>query len=697
MIRLFPEPKECIDNGGFTPEFQSLNCQMGNTSKEFSEEELKEIIQFRFYDKKDVELFNRDGFVVEALPSLEGVSSHKPEMLKLQGYQLIITKEKSVVRFESREGFINGVTSLKRLLKKQGGHYTFPLCEITDYPSIAVRAVAPPMSWYAGYGRIGFDTQLFGREKWHEYLNACLDDKINQLNIVMYGYWPFEFEEYPETVFRDIPVRIWNSENDEFLEIKYTHPNLIENFLKDFIDYAHKMKVKIFAYVGLNSYNGGYSLKHPEKRMIAPSDNEFLNDFDSICLSDKDNIDYILASMRKIASLGFDGFSLEESEEGFWYCECDSCRERWHKHSKTPGEAKHEANFWLLHKIYEEVRKINPDIIIGIRAFRQPPLEKTPEFLQECVNSIPADVNLFWAPALYVPSTEFEKWINAFGKERIWGRDSESNAITSTMGRLYRIFESNVLRYQDEPNVQVIERDIEQHITSVEADVYGINGFMFEWYGYFMHQWAHGNYGWGSRMPMQEFFREVCSFNFGRELGSKVLSVLQSILTIHESQMPLYSTPFPFQKNKITDGDIPAIQKAIERHPSLMREIEEILLECERPELQKYIPHFKKIHTAEKRNRIIYDLILASLEYERETDPVKKDALLDAILDINEKDFSIVKDSYFDICPVSESGVSSCMFPYYEIKRLIHNIRHPENPDHAIVCSGIEALGWLWL
>jgi hypothetical protein len=52
---------------------------------------------------------------------------------------------------------------------------------------------------------------------------------------------------------------------------------------------------------------------------------------------------------------------------------------------------------------------------------------------------------------------------------------------------------------------------------------------------------------------------------------------------------------------------------------------------------------------------------------------------------------------FFDINPVGETGVKSCMFPYHEMKRLIHNIRHPESPDNDIICSGIEALGWLWL
>lgn len=52
---------------------------------------------------------------------------------------------------------------------------------------------------------------------------------------------------------------------------------------------------------------------------------------------------------------------------------------------------------------------------------------------------------------------------------------------------------------------------------------------------------------------------------------------------------------------------------------------------------------------------------------------------------------------FFDINPVRQTGVGSCMFPYHEMKRLIHNIRDPQHPDNNIICSGVEALGWLWL
>lgn len=695
MIRLLPEPKELIDKGGSTVPFSSL-CLLG------ADGELLEVASLRFWNCKDltISLSGSEApgaMKVELLPLLYDTRHKDNPLFISQGYQLDIQQEIVTLRSAQRAGYVNGLTSLKQLLEDYGDVFTLPLCSVTDFPSLPVRAVAPTFSWYAGYGRIGFDMQLWGFEQWVEFLNISLDNKINQFNLVMYGYWPFEFEEYPETVFRNIPVETWNAENRRWLTQRFSHPNIEKPFLSELIRLAHKLGFRVFAYVGLNSYNGAYSIKHPEARTKPPVTGGFLNDFDSLCLSHSGSTDYILSSMRRIAELGFDGFTLEESEEGFWYCECQNCKERWHRQADSPVHAKHNANMWLLREIYRTVREVNSDAVIGIRAFRQPPLEKEPAFLRECRDSIPEDVNLFWAPGLYVPEGEFDKWCDAFGKERIWGRDSEANAITSTMGRLYRTFSSNVIRYEDEPNQQVIETDIRQHIGSVRRGVHGINGFMFEWYGLFMHEFAHGNYGWGSMMDPEAFYSLACEVNFG-DLGERVLHVIKNIRTIHESQIPLYTTPFPFQKNRMTRADIPAILEAKTNHPFLLKEIEEIREALGKsPRLSVWLPHFEKIHNAQRRNAVIYDLVLAALAYEEERDPLKKDALLDEILRLNEIDFELVKEMFFDINPVYETGVRSCMYPYHEMKRLIHNIRHPEAPDGDIICSGIEALGWLWL
>lgn len=693
MINLLPQPKHLTDLGGVTPAFTGFHVTGADS-------DMLEIARLRFWNYQDLKLSPapfEGSFPLKVVPQLDRQALMDQPLFIEQGYQFEIHPEAITLKYQHNAGFINGVTSIKQLLKERDGAFVLPLCEVADYPSLKVRAIAPTFSWYAGYGRIGFDMQLWGEEEWVEFLNISLDNKINQFNMVMYGYWPFEFEEYPETVFRNVPIDIWNQENKRWLTVNYTHPNIVKPYLARFIKLAHRMEVKIFAYVGLNSYNGAYSIKHPEARTKPPKSGGFLNDFDSLCLSYPGTKDYILDSMRRIAQLGFDGFTLEESEEGFWYCECPECKERWHQGAASPGEAKHKANMWLLGQIHEVVRQVNPRVVLGIRAFRQPPLEKDPAFLRECVESMPRDIMLFWAPGLYVPEGEFDKWCEAFGKERIWGRDSEANSITSTMGRLYRTFTSNVLRYEDENNEQVIETDIRQHLGSVKRGVTGINGYVFEWFGLFMHLFAHGNYGWGSAMDMEEFFVKSCQLNFG-PLGERVLKAIRSILTIHESQIPLYTTPFPFQKNKVTRADMPVIQKARERHPALTKEIIALRDEMARqPRLRVWVPHFEKILNAHRRNLIIYDLVEAALDYEDEQDPQKKDALLDEILRLNEADFDVVKEMFFDINPVGETGVKSCMYPYHELKRLIHNIRNPNNPDEGIICSGIEALGWLWL
>lgn len=695
MIQLLPEPKVVHEAGDKTKKFKNLwlKSEQGNS------DELIELSRERFWNYQEVKINETKENTLEVIlvDSLDNIDSDQKKLFQEQGYDINISKENVILRYENRVGFLNGITTLKQLLEKSKDSFVLPICHITDWPSLEVRAIAQTFSWYAGYGRFGFDSQLWGFEEWKQYLNICLDNKINQFNLVMYGYWPFEMKKYPETVFRNVPIKIWNAENRRWLTVRYTHPNLEEPFLQKFIELSHRYGVKIFAYVGLNSYNGGFTIKHPEARMKPPKDSDFRNDFDSLCLSYPGNVEYIVESMKEIAKIGFDGYTLEESEEGFWFCECDDCKKRWHAISNSPGEAKHKANMWLLKKIYDEVRNINKDAVIGIRAFRQPPLEKDPMFLKECVDSMPEDIMLFWAPGLYVPESEFEKWCDAFGRDRIWARDTESNSITSTMGRLYRTFKSNVIRYEDETNEQVIETDIRQHRGSVKMGVHGINGFMFEWYGLFMHLFAHGNYGWGSQMDNEEFYHMACKQNFG-DLGETVLYVMKNMVTIHESQIPLYTTPFPFQKNKMQQDDIPAILKAKQNHENILSKIKMLQKEAYLNEkLRPWLPHFDKLENAERRNAVIYDMVLAALAYEKEDDEEKKEKLLDEILYYNEQDFDIVKEMFFDINPVTETGVGSCMFPYHELKRIIHNMRHPEDKDEEVISSGVEAFGWLWL
>ena len=232
MINVLPEPKFLQDLGGFTAPI---------TCFQIADDEIRELFALRFWNHKEYAFAADAGFPVTVTASLDGVEADRRDLLLEQGYALDVAADGVTLRYEGRAGLINGITTLKLLL--QDGK--LPLCAIVDWPSLPVRAIAQTFSWYAGYGRLGFDSQLWGYDEWVEYLNICLDNKINQFNLVMYGYWPFDLPGHPETVFRDVPVKIWNAENRRWLTVRYTHPNLEEPFMDRFIQLAHKFCVKI--------------------------------------------------------------------------------------------------------------------------------------------------------------------------------------------------------------------------------------------------------------------------------------------------------------------------------------------------------------------------------------------------------------------------------------------------------------------
>jgi len=297
-----------------------------------------------------------------------------------------------------------------------------------------------------------------------------------------------------------------------------------------------------------------------------------------------------------------------------------------------------------------------------------------------------------------VSDEEFPKWVDVFGKHRIWARDTEANAVAATMGRLIRIFKSNVLRADEETNHQYIEKDIEMHIDSAKMGVKGINGYMFEWYGYFINLYAHAYYGWGSYRDPEDFYSYSLNAVFGEELGPDILYILKNMLSIHESQLKIFPMEFPFLRNKVGEQDLPTIRRAIEDWPNIdakIRKVKEALAQDD--QLRIYVKHFDKIENAHKRNRIIYDLCIASVNYDNAATPEEKRKYLLEMAYLNERDFDLVKQMFFDVNPVSETGAKSCMYPYHELKRVINNELDPEHRDDEPIYLGVEAFGWLWL
>jgi hypothetical protein len=701
VYNLIPEVKFIQDGQGSEREFSHLGFELPSPRHE-------EMIRHKLWDLPALDCsFGKTGsdpgtlqvLVKEGLSEAAVPESLDAEKLRATGYALRLEKGACRIEFSTEESLVNALSTLKQLFTRAGAKVRAGGVTILDYPSVEVRSLSTTFAWYAGYGRIGFDSQLWGFEEWKQFLNIASDYKLNQLNMCMYGYWPFEFPEYPDTCLSSIPMKVWNEESQNWVQILYTHPNLAEEFLTRLIEYAHTLSIRIFAYIGLNSYNGGYSNIHREKRMKLPPNSKYVNDFDSLCLGDPENIEYLKKAMRRIVQLGLDGIVFEESEEAFWFCNCDSCRKNYGEKTPSPAEAKHEANYWLLRTLHEVIKQERPSCEVGLRAWREPPLEKSKEYLRHCRDSIPKDVCLYWAPGLYVPESEFAKWVKVFGAQRICARDTESNAWSSTQGRLIRIFKSNVLRVAEEAGGQFIEKDIEQHRGSVKRKVRGVNGYLFEWYGYFLHLAAHANYGWGSRMAEKLFYQRAVRRFLGDKEALNILYVLKNLLTIHESQIKLFPADFPFLKNNVSLKDVPAIQAAQQKWPRIDAMLARIIAYCEaHGEYAVHARHFHKIRNAHQRNRHIYELCLAAVKYDNEQDEGRRLELLKEIAAHNEKDFELVRGMFFDVLPVDRTGVKSCMYPYHELKRVLDNkLGRRVPPDEQMIFLGVEALGWLWI
>ena len=618
------------------------------------------------------------------------------EMMCKQGYCLCIEAQCITIYCNAAAGFQYAVSTIKQLLEPAECGYTLKCCRILDWPTVEYRSLSTTFAWYAGYGRFGFDMQLWGLEEWKQFLKVCADFKINQLNLCLYGYWPYAMERYPETAFRGLRMKIWNPESENWVEVAYMHPNVAHEFLPQLIRYGHSLGILFFAYIGLNSYSGGYSNAHREKRMKMPPDSKFINDFDSLCLSVPATVDYLKYCMQRVVEQGFDGIDFEESEEAFWYCDCEQCKETFWQGAKTPEEALHHANTYLLKILYVELKRIKPDIVIGLRAWRQPPLVRDADLIRSMVESIPEDVVLFWAPGQYVDDSEFDKWIEAFGRKRIRARDTEAMGFAAGFGRLVRPFRFNGLRTEEESITQYVEEDIRQHRGSAARRVAGINGYQFEWYGFFMAFFAHAYYGWGGEREPDDFYHYSLRTVFG-SLEPEIYDVMTHMLTIHESQLNLFELEFPFARNKIEPRDIPLLKRAIADYPRLLEELNHIIsVVGADPHTASFKLHFQKWKVSLQRCRVIYDMGLASLEYAVAETPEEQRKWLLELDRLNEQEFCIIKENYFDVNLCMETGIKSCMIPYHELKRVIHNRLDPDHADTETIHLGVEALGWLW-
>jgi hypothetical protein len=473
----------------------------------------------------------------------------KQEVLRLedisdQGYLLKVNRNGVTIVGKAPIGTLYGAQTLIQLLRRRqsGREYTIPCLEILDYPSTEKRFLAPAMAWYAGYGRIGLSMQLWGWEQWKWFIDWCLEHKVNGLNLCIYGYYPFRFDEYPETVLKDVAVNTWVKEVGDEMAVRYTHPNVENEFLPRLIGYANERGIEVYCYFGLNTFNGGYAMAHPESRYFSKDPDKFRQFKYNLCPSRDDVLNYLERSVRKLMEIGFDGIVFEESE-GSGFCECSKCRQRYYGTDNDPRMALHRASYELLKIFHQVMKNVKPDAVLGVRMWRQGS-ELGPEYLKNQKSLVPPDTLAFWSNG--IDYERFIGWVQALGPERIMGQDAESMAWAPIYGRLIFLVPqqfSNYVSFVDssyEPSFpQNLWNDIRQYQQTSKHHCRGVTGYAFEWHGWEIAPLSLAQYGWNANPPTKpsDFLEYGYRHLFGEKVGHMVAESTLGLPMVLESRI----------------------------------------------------------------------------------------------------------------------------------------------------------------
>jgi len=464
--------------------------------------------------------------------------------LDSEGYILKIDKKQIVIMGRTGLGTLYGAQTLLQLLEQSGPVLRVPLLRIEDFPDVPNRYVDMTFAWYANYGSIhfGFGTQLWGENEWRWFIDWCLRHKINGIDLCIYGYWPFQFPKYPETILANVAVKTFDPQTGKTAIVPMTHPNIEREFLPSLIRYAQDRGIRVNAYIGLNTFDGGYAREHPESR---PFFSEPKWDY-MLDLSNQPAREYLRDSLRRIMQMGFDGITFEMIELPSSVCTKPACIAKyWAGYESTlppnsvpkltplPVRIREDAD--ILNDLYSVITQVNPQADVGLIYHRIVEMygwnAETIESFKQFRAMIPPKVYFLQGPRAPrdgpIEGSEFERWVkianpqtyrhsdNIGGDAAFWNRLLYINNDPETRG--------------DDP-VASLEWEIAQHRAAAKMHLQGATGYGFEWYGDEIYPLILAQYSWRSSGPQDisdhAFLEYASQSMYGSRLGSLVAKTL---------------------------------------------------------------------------------------------------------------------------------------------------------------------------
>jgi hypothetical protein len=490
--------------------------------------------------------------------------------LNSQGYILQINKNQIVIVGRTGQGALYGVQTLLQMLKNAKPGIRLPLLTIEDWPAVANRYVDVTLAWYAYYFGFGYGSQLWNEGQWHWFMDWCLDHKINGIDLCIYGYWPFKLPEYPKTTLTNIPVKTYDTNTGKTVTISMTHPNIVHEFLPALIRYAQQRGIRVNAYIGLNTFNGGYIFNHPEAGLFLPKQwkNIYGRNY-ALDLTNDSVRRYLRYSVRKIMQMGFDGITFEMDELPASVCAKPGCVIKYwagyeNKVTKddapayTPLPVRIRADADLLNDLYRVITQVNPRADVGLIYHRIAELygwgPATLQAFKQFRAMIPKRVYFLQGPRAprdsSLEGSQFARWVN-IADPKTYRHSDNIGGDAAFYHRLLYINNDPATR-GDKP-VPSLEWEIAQHRAAAQMHLQGATGYAFEWYGNEIYPLILAQYSWKPDGPDGVSDHGFLEYAEQSMYGNHIGTIAAKALSLSPPPTDHYPSAWPGPANEAAD------------------------------------------------------------------------------------------------------------------------------------------------
>ena len=482
---------------------------------------------------------------------------------------LVVSVDGITVVGKGKQGMLYGVQTVNQMIRGtetvqglRALNTSLPCQTIRDWPDVPWRCLSPQMTWYSGYNRLeGYDNGNWTLDEWKWLVDWSLLHKCNAWALCLYGNWPFRLPGYEETTL-DVVSSFFNPGTGKKEPHRFIHRNIRTEFLPELIRYANERGVKIYAYIGKNSFNGTYGLKHPEANAGGAAE---LIPFHAGVHA------YWDAFIGRLIALGFNGFVFEDPEALHVPNQNAACyRTFWEPWAKTYGfksVADTDQNnpplgvhieyyAWLFRTFDALIRKHasalgRPQDIYLISHVLLARVVSESKTRQECERwfALMDEKQGRKVPFVIVESDE-PKYVNFFGGDRVASLGGRGGSCTNAMRRIASI--NNNWCSGGMAGDLAYERQCQKRI--VEAGGFGAMGYIFEWtntevFGYLASQYLWRNAGVpGIDNDSQTGFLDYCyRAHYGDRVGAIVARVMDEGSCVNDAMMldGVYGSQYP--------------------------------------------------------------------------------------------------------------------------------------------------------